>query len=289
MRKYLVPAFSAVLFSAGSALAADLPSREPAIAPAPVAAPVQAYNWSGAYIGLSAGAARQSQRTVSPSGNFLLPVNVPFIPGMRVPTEKSRWGAALGATLGYNYQFGSMVLGVEGDVNYITSGSGKRTFVNTGFGLPAAIVPGVAPNALAYSRGRGTNFLGTARIRAGYAFDNVLLYATGGLAFRNASKQGNILVTDATPVTVANFVPGKQASNVGYAVGAGLEYAIDSNWSVKGEYMYHNFGKKNIVLTDAVNAPGFSYNSKSVNSIHVMRIGLNYHFFSSGAPAVARY
>ena len=269
MRKYLVPALSVLAMSAGSVMAADLPSREPAFAPAPVSAPVQAYNWSGAYIGITSGVSRHSgNSTVASAG----------LAGVPVPASKARWGSALGLTLGYNYQYGSMVAGVEGDINYVTSGRRKRTFV-----APAAAWPdaGVAPFVVRHNYKNYRGLLSTARVRVGAAFDRTLVYVTGGVAFRSAKRHNGVQITDTNLALVGNFVASSKRRNIGFALGAGVEYALGRNWTAKGEYLYHNFGKTSTVLADPAN-PGLSYTTRGTDSIHVLRFGLNYQFASLG-------
>jgi outer membrane immunogenic protein len=276
MRKYLVPALSVLTVFTGSAIAADLPSREPAVAPAPVQAPVQSYNWTGAYLGIASGLSRHSSNTMVPSAGLA---------AVPVASTSARWGSALGVTLGYNQQFGSMVAGVEGDVNYTTSGRRKRQYAVAAPGWPG---PGVAPFVARHNYNNTRGLLGTARLRVGAAVDRTLLYVTGGLAFRNANRYNGVVVTDATPAIVGNFVATSKRRNIGYAVGAGVEYALGGNWSAKGEYVYHNFGGKNTVLADPAN-PGLTYTARGTDSIHVLRLGLNYQFASMGNSSVAKY
>lgn len=73
------------------------------------------------------------------------------------------------------------------------------------------------------------DWVATARVRAGFTpHESLLLYGTGGVALAGAATMFN-----SAPVS---------STQVGYVVGAGAEYRINSNWSVKGEFLHHNFG-----------------------------------------------
>jgi outer membrane immunogenic protein len=188
----------------GQALAADLPPPPPAPrAPAtyvPVAAPI--YNWSGIYIGVNGGYgfgnSNWSQATFGSTGNF--------------PTT----GWLGGGTIGANYQFwGGAVLGVEGDWDW-TNLNGSTS------GGPCAPPPAGITGCQTSS-----NWLATVRGRAGWAFDRVLLYGTGGVAFApvQATALGTGLGTNSN-------------TEAGWTAGAGLEFAFAPNWTAKAEYLY---------------------------------------------------
>ncbi|MGE3645288.1 MAG: outer membrane protein [Beijerinckiaceae bacterium] len=273
----------------GSALAADLPQRSDA--PAPYVAPAPVFTWTGFYVGVNAGGAWNQRGSIVPAGNFLLPANAALYPFVTVPTRNGGGaGFTGGVQAGYNWQMNSLVLGVEGDLNYV-GGRGK----NRGFfrgGIPATPFGfGAPPNTLTYTGGKTNNFLGTARVRAGFAADRALFYVTGGLAFRGSSNGGDVVsFSNSTPAVMATFAGGgNSGSNVGYAVGGGIEYAFSNNWSVKGEYLYAGFGNKTRYLVDPVNAPGFSYAVKNSNNVSLARIGLNYRFGGPSSSVVAKY
>ncbi|MEO0636287.1 MAG: outer membrane beta-barrel protein [Pseudomonadota bacterium] len=119
---------------------------------------------------------------------------------------------------GYNFDGpGSLVWGFEGDLTY--SGKGT-TFTDPVLGT-------------FQRKGR---FMGTARVRAGIEAGNALFYGTAGLALTNYEIR---------PSTVTNNDVNWRA---GVAVGAGIEYALNDNWSVRGEGIYTHFGKKNITF-----------------------------------------
>jgi outer membrane immunogenic protein len=146
-----------------------------------------------------------------------------------------------GVQAGYNWQTGPWVLGVETDLGYGHPSKTKTFGANT-----MKIEEGVS---------------GTVRGRAGYAVDRALIYGTGGLAWANFDT------------TVSNGVVSEKSdkTRAGYVVGGGVEYAVTNNVSVKGEYLYENFGKMN--KTFASVGP-----TRNDLSDHIVRVGLNYKF-----------
>ena len=121
-------------------------------------------------------------------------------------------GFLVGGTLGYNYQTGSFVWGLEGDIAW----SDVKGSVACGLGLTCETA---------------NRWLGTARGRLGYAFDRLLPYITGGGAFGNVRASIN-----PGPIVSATN------TRIGWTVGAGLEYAFLGNWTAKIEYLYVDLG-----------------------------------------------
>ena len=220
------------LLAAFPVSAADLPRRN--FAPPPVAAytPVSAFSWTGFYVGVNGG---YSWASLGSIGNA---------------TFDRPSGFTLGGTAGYNQQFGNFVLGLEGDLNWSNIGSSRRQ----------TITIGATPNAVVYAS--DVNWAGTLRVRAGYAVDRVLLYATGGYA--GASL--DLAYTNVTASTSAS-----QSKWVhGYALGVGLEYAFTRNLSGKAEYLYTALGDTG-AFTGA-------YAARADYSSSAVRMGVNYRF-----------
>lgn len=191
MKSVLVASVAALALSAGfmSANAADIQQRQmPVKAPAYVQ-PV--YNWTGPYIGLTGGYG-WGNSDYSGGGTSLDPN-----------------GGLFGATLGYNWQAGTLVYGLEGDISW----SGLR---DSG---ACATGPCRTEN----------NWLGTVRGRLGYNAGRWMPYITGGLAV------GDI---DARITGVGS----SDKTKAGYTVGAGLEAAISGPWTAKVEYLYVDLG-----------------------------------------------
>lgn len=245
-------AAGAAVFSAAGARAADLPSRVEAPAPAPIAAP-PVFTWIGFYVGLNAGYGWGDEKVgffIPGTGNF---PNVGTL---------NRSGFVGGAQAGYNWQYGSVVLGIETDIQY--SGMRDRLGPVT---LPGGIV--------ATATGR-TNWYGTLRPRIGYAFGNTLIFATGGLAYGN--NRATLAAVDGAG---NNFLIANNSTRVGWTLGGGIEHAFNNNWSVKLEYGYVHLGSKRAsapVLNAALVPTGQTATTTFTNNFHTVRAGLNYRF-----------
>jgi len=187
---------------AGSAFAADLPSRKEApvyVAPAPV------FTWTGFYVGLNAGYGWLDRYNRS---NWIYNFN---------SNNGSLGGFVGGGQAGYNWQVSPMfVLGVETDFQGATIGSGNNG--NWGYG-------GII---------RSVNWFGTVRGRVGVTLFNpqLLVYGTGGFAY------GNLNIPTGGWWNGGNS--GQVAT--GWTAGGGLEYAFSPNWSAKVEYLFTNIG-----------------------------------------------
>ncbi len=206
----------------GPAAAADLPRQMVTKGPAYVA---PFYNWTGLYVGLNAGYGwgTSSWDGVS-TGNF--DVN----------------GGLIGGTIGYNWQFGQTVLGIEADLDW--SGIDGSTSAGACAGLPCRTQ---------------NDWLSTVRGRVGYAADRWMPYLTGGLAL------GNIKATN------PGFV-GVDTTRAGWTLGAGLEFALAGNWTAKAEYLYVDLGS-----TGCTTPCGLAANNVSFTT-NIFRGGLNYRF-----------
>jgi outer membrane immunogenic protein len=221
--KRLCLASIALVALAGVAAAADLPAPQPYYPKAPAYVPVPVYSWTGFYVGINGGGAFGSS-----SWNSTGSRNVS--------------GGLVGGTVGYNYQFGQAVFGVEGDIDW----SG---------------IDGSTTNGCPAGCKTSNNWLSTVRGRIGYAADRFMPYVTGGAAF------GDIRAT--TP----GFA-GTTDTATGWTLGGGLEGAIARNWTAKAEYLYVDLGSFNCGLScgaGAVNNVSFHAN--------VLRAGVNYRFW----------
>lgn len=139
-------------------------------------------------------------------------------------------GVLGGVQAGYNYQSGQLVVGIEGDLQLNSS---DDTFANYKFSNP---------------------WFGTVRGRLGYAFNNILLYGTGGLAFGSTKFSSNGFSETQT--------------SAGWTLGVGAEFALTQNWSAKVEYLYVDLGEKNFMMTAFPHDYQFS----------TIRVGVNYRF-----------
>ncbi len=331
MKKILLSTVAFVGFAAG-ALAADLPARTMAPAPAPVMA-VPVFTWSGFYIGAHVGYGFSDDNdfrfndtltttgvggpfVVAPAGggNF-------FNAGRGGSTE----GVLGGGQIGFNVQTGIFVFGVEADVSVTDFDRGRNGSFgnNNGFGTAVAAGAGTAAGGgiavpVAGSQGNvaffnqngfgGTesiDYFGTVRGRIGLAFDRMMVYGTGGLAWaeydRDGNRGGNF--GSGTDVTGPFFVAGatgagvngtfnnrRNFDNLGYAVGGGVEFAFTNNISAKIEGLYVDFsdggrrGGRNEVVGvtntgQAVTAANFRGGNNNMD-FGLIRAGLNFRFNS---------
>jgi outer membrane immunogenic protein len=249
-------------------LAADLATR--GAPPPPPPPPV--FSWAGLYIGVNAGGAFGNKVTEEPTGLFFSE----FEGAPLLPTSSNQSGFTGGGLFGYNWQFDSVVVGIEGDFNYVDF----RDINFTVTGLPSTpFGSGSAPHVFNYFHS-GDRFFGTFRVRLGYAADRALFYATGGLAFSGkSSNTGTATFTNAEGVQFANF-HGPTDSGIGFAVGGGVEYAWTNNWIIRGEYLFVDIDHHNVTLTDSITpgGAGFSFSSTVGEQFSVVRGAISYKF-----------
>jgi outer membrane immunogenic protein len=192
MRKLLLAGASVLALGAVSASAADLPARMPAKAPAYVAP--MAYSWTGFYLGLNGGYGfgRGEFTGGLPSGGF------------------DAGGGLFGGTIGYNWQTGPLVFGLEGDIDW----SGMKGSGTCG-GLSCSV---------------RNDYLATIRGRLGYAIDRWMPYITGGAAIGNVKT------------SIAGFGDTNNTKG-GWTVGGGIEASLAGPWTAKVEYLHVDLGE----------------------------------------------
>ncbi len=191
-----------------------------------------------------------------------------------------------GLQAGYNYQFANnVVVGIETDFQgSAIKLQGSARYTDAGGG---------STNALSGMADFGQDWFGTTRLRLGYAFGGVMPYVTGGLAYSGlAGKFNYSTFTLGFGTTSATTGAGSEAK-IGFAAGAGLEYAISPNWSVKTEYLYTHYSSLTFGGSGFLNTTGIGPEAVRVRGhdlgISVVRAGLNYRFDPGTSPVVARY
>jgi outer membrane immunogenic protein len=255
MTKGILTALALVALG-GTALAADLPARK-----GPVYAPIAPiFTWTGFYVGVNAGIIF-SDNDITTSGNAANTAANVAANRRAASLSNNDEAFTIGGQIGYNYQFGNIVFGVETDLNY-TDRSTSTSFLSA-LGDPSTYT-------------QELDYLGTVRLRIGYAFDRILVYATGGLAYGDVNNSVNFFAN--TAGNPLQFAGRSGDVEVGYAVGGGIEYAFTNNLSLKAEYLYYDLGKTN-VLVNAIPGVGLnSYTAQFKNDGHIVRAGLNYRF-----------
>jgi outer membrane immunogenic protein len=247
----------------GSALAADLGART--YAKAPAVAPVS--SWSGLYVGGNLGYGWGNENT-----DFsFLPTPLEFgVNNASLGTRSS--GVIGGAQLGYNWQIGSLVTGLEADIQ----GSGIKASAR---GTPTAAGTAIPIPTEALSSEQKLLWFGTVRGRVGVTVTpDLLLYATGGLAYGRVDASANWLsssdgFTFQAPASVSK-------TKVGWTAGAGAEWMFARNWSAKLECLYVDLGSDSAIggLLNVVTVPplavGYTWHTRE----NIARVGVNYHF-----------
>jgi len=254
MKRFLL-ASAAVAAVAAPAFAADLPA-----APYPMKGPayVAAYNWTGFYLGVNLGGA-WARNTFGET--FFTAANPAL--GANVGTSTIS-GVIGGGQIGYNWQSGNLLFGLEADVD----GSGQTGTLNSALTVP---VNGIAGTDSISSR---VNAFGTARGRVGFAADRWLWYVTGGFAWQNVSFN-ETFTTAGTPVGVNSA----SSTRAGYSVGGGVETALWGNWTGRVEYLYLDTGTWSFTNAAVPAGPVFTGVTTSIRTQNnVVRAGLNFRF-----------
>lgn len=222
MHRTIAAILGTMAVSVASANAADMPVKAPPIMPLPV------QTWTGFYAGVNLGGAWANRSS----------------DGITIGDDTG--GVIGGGQLGYNWQTGAWLLGIEGDFQ----GSSQRrthSFIDTA-------------GATFETEGK-IPWFATLRGRLGYVSGPWLLYATGGGAWVNFKAS----VTDAAGVTVSD-----DTTRSGWTVGGGVEWMFIPQWSAKVEYLYISTDHTSLVLD------GDTFDRRIQEN--VFRAGVNYHF-----------
>jgi outer membrane immunogenic protein len=222
LRRMIISVTGAVML-ASAANAADIYR-----APAPVSykdtpPPYVGVDWSGLYLGVNGGGAwnnTHSSDFVDPTGGFG------------------------GGQIGYNFQRGNIVFGVEADFQ--------------GAGISDKDAAGDKSEL---------NWFGTVRGRLGYAFGPALLYGTGGFAYGNVKN------------TAPGFFSTTSETQTGWVAGGGLEYKLAPAWSIKTEYQFLSLDASD---PNGAGPLGIGFGDRT--EVHTARIGVNYFFGGEYQP-----
>ena len=245
---------------------------------------------SGFYFGLDAGASFLNRDfSTSPGGS-------------RLDADDWETGANVGVHLGYGAEFGSVYLGVQGDVNFADTGTFSREFraavpVYTGGSVGGDVLVGRPIGARIGERGRRSmpssyapsglvaatatagfshalHETGSVRGRLGYDVGGLMPFLSGGLAVGKIETQVNVSINDGARTQTRSF--NDDDYKFGYVLGGGIELPIAERVSLRGEYLFRDFGSHRVVIEDGngntVSSASFKTQAQDV------RLGLSYHF-----------
>jgi len=232
------------------AWAADMAMK----APPPMAPIMAVYNWSGFYIGANGGWGqnRNCLDFVTPAGGI-------------VPDACSdRSGGLVGGQLGYRWQSGGFVFGLEAQGDWADLSQTRVSLINPAFSTRVK-----------------TDGIGLFTGQIGYAWNASLLYIKGGAAV--TSNSFNILDT----ATGASFASA-DSTRWGGTIGVGFEYGFSPNWTIGAEYNHlfmgdvtNSFAVANPIVVGAHN--------RITQDVDMFTVRINYRFGGYGAPVAARY
>jgi outer membrane immunogenic protein len=250
----------------GVVLAADLPAT---MGPAQYQPPPAEFSWSGIYAGINVGGG------VDHFG-FKYYVNTPQSGGFQQGTAGiTSLGPLGGLQVGFNYELPFFHIVASIEIDNSAAGISGQTSVNN-------ILGSGAPFSATFAS-RVDDF-GTARLRLGYAWGRFLPYLTAGFTFGvietsfHFSTPGFLSSVESTAVRSGVF------PHVGNG-GMGIEYAIDSHFTMKTEYLYEFINARRVSFSPG-DGTTVSFGTRTM--YHIIRLGLNYKFdFLS--PLVTRY
>jgi outer membrane immunogenic protein len=271
--KTLPALLASVALYAGShsAIAADMPVK--------TRAPVAANSWAGFYIGATAGAAWStadaSLDTVNAAGVLYRPGDIPLINSLGSSKFTSA-NAAFGGKIGYNWQWGSYVTGIEGDFSSFRFNKSASPSGNPFLSAPPYLF-GFAN----FDTNVSSNWLATLRGRVGYASDKAYFYATAGAAFSRISFSNTYVAQ--SPLGLGFDVESSSATKtkVGWAAGAGIDYALSTHWIASIEYLHIDLGS--LYSSGVTSSTGGGVTTATLNystklTSDIVRAGIAYKF-----------
>ncbi len=296
MAKSALLAGVALALVAGSAIAADLPSRKappPAFVPPP-----PAFSWTGLYGGVNigygfgaGGTNTSSWGYISDAGGWGAPGFFPV--GGAFTNASNINGVTGGGQIGYNYQFSPwLVVGVEADIQAADINSKNSAVAGIGDGF-------FGPHVVAGTAAHYLDWWGTVRGRLGLtlpSYPNLMVYGTGGFAYGGVNRTASFVDSFAGGVSVVgNGV--YDNTSTGWTAGGGVEWTPMAfpAWSLKVEYLYTDLGTTTLnvagIASVPANGPVLLAQDRVATRFQSVRAGVNWHFnpFGSSAPVLAKY
>jgi outer membrane immunogenic protein len=232
----LIALAAGVLGGSHLASAADMAFKAPAAAP---------FSWSGWYIGANGGAGWGLSNVTLNSGTGF--------PGSLPIGQVNQSGFVGGGQLGFNYQTGWVVLGVQGDFDAA--------------GIKGTNCASLSGGLVAFSCESNIGWLATVSGRVGaVVLDRILPYVKVGAAWANDKW------TASSPIFGGLGQPSVTVTHTGLLLGFGTEYAFDRHWSGFFEYNYMDLGTAN----PNINFAGGTFNAGLSLQLSVIKAGVNY-------------
>ena len=239
------------------------------VAPAPEP---ECFNWSGFYIGAFGGYKHAVvDTTLDPTGDWnLFPLDQTNI-RLHSADNLDADGGEVGGLLGFNFQRGCWVFGVEADGGYmfLRDSSDSGTFV-----YPSD--PAISDKSI--QQAFRTNYLATVGPRLGYAVGRWLPYATGGVAVGNFEYESRL---DNVNTSGAGFYLSgdeEEDTNIGWFLGGGMQWAFTDHWSIRFQYEYIDLGDVSFNSPGSAPFVDFSTHNRAELREHNASFALMYKF-----------
>ncbi len=245
-------------------------------------------DWSGFYVGLNAGVGwgETKYRSINDVPLFtaftLGTFNIPASNGTVRSTKGDDTNALGGGQFGFNWQAGNVIFGAEADYD----GTALRESA-VGAGIANGDTNNVRSNYQTVNAKyfADTNWLASLRGRLGFKQDSLMVYATGGVAFANATLDTSFVEVNGGNIIPANVVSilttkGGSKIHTGWTIGAGGEWAINTAWSVAAEYRFSDFAYHtyDAGIANAAFASDPRLSAKMKLAVDQVTIRLNYRF-----------
>jgi opacity protein-like surface antigen len=234
-------------------------------------------SWRDVYVGVNMGAAWATPRsTVSTAPISSAPPSAGVAAASRMaPADMNLDGFIGGIQIGMNRKLNdNLVAGLEADLHGVSDNADSRAQL--------ASSTSIGNTFLSYGqRMVKLDYLGTIRPRLGYLLTPSLqLYATGGLAFAGVTSSAALFTERVGGITTTLANPLYQDTRLGWTAGGGVEWALDSDWSAKAEYLHYDLGE--IRVSTAMIHPSAFYRvgvlGETQFSGNLIQAGLNRHF-----------
>jgi len=236
------------------------------VAPAPEP---ECFNWSGFYVGAFGGYKFASVNTdLDATGSWgLLPLDQAAIED-HTANNLDAHGGEVGGLIGFNFQMGCWVFGIEGDGGYM--------FLRDSFDSNTFFMPTASDKSI--QQAFRTNYLATFGGRIGYAIGNWLPYVTGGGALGNLEYETRLHNVNTSGAGFYTSADSEDNDNFGWYVGGGLQYALNAHWSIRGQYQFIDLGSVSFDSPGSFPFDTFSTHSRAELREHNVSVALMFKF-----------